>query len=285
MSRIFLPDKVQDLVISFTDKYFRELEELNQKNQLLHWYMFGNQQEENVIDEIVALAEVIKKKYYLNINKKKMGKILKFYFSESRYSKFVQKFKGVKKKPPEFYADIYLNLYGEDIEGNLDSLLRLMKEKFYGWGRSKLLKVLEKRKKEEKLNRFEERLNAEKDSVISDPEKLTGYEFEKFLKRLFELMGYKVELTKQSQDQGADLIIEKFGERTAVQAKRHKSKVGNRAVQEVAASMKYYNAHKGMVVITGQFTKQAVTLAASNGIKLIFGNELKELIGRYFRTE
>lgn len=281
MSRIFLPDKVQDLVISFTDKYFRKLEELDRKNQLLHWYMFCSSQEENTADEIVTLTEVIKKKYYLNINKKKMGKILKFYLSEISYSKFIQPFKTVKNKSPELYIKIYLNLYGEDIEGNLDSLLRLMKENFYGWGRPRLLKALEKRKEEEKLNRFEERLNAGKNSVISNPENLTGYQFEEFLKKLFELMGYRVELTKISQDQGADLIIEKFGERTAVQAKRHKSKVGNRAVQEVVASMKYYNAHKGTVVTTGQFTKQAVTLAATNGIELISGNELKELISRY----
>lgn len=41
------------------------------------------------------------------------------------------------------------------------------------------------------------------------------------------------------------MIIEKFGDREEVQTKQHKSKVGNRAVQEVGASMKYYNAHKG----------------------------------------
>lgn len=41
------------------------------------------------------------------------------------------------------------------------------------------------------------------------------------------------------------MIIEKFVDREEVQTKQHKLIVGNRAVQEVAVSMKYYNAHKG----------------------------------------
>ena len=61
---------------------------------------------------------------------------------------------------------------------------------------------------------------------------LVPYElkFEKFLKSLFEGMGYLVEWTKLSGDQGADLIIAKYGERIAVQAKRYEHDVTNKAV-------------------------------------------------------
>lgn len=44
-------------------------------------------------------------------------------------------------------------------------------------------------------------------------------------------MGYDVQNTPLSGDQGADLILEKFGEKTIVQAKRYQGNVTNRAVQ------------------------------------------------------
>jgi len=57
-------------------------------------------------------------------------------------------------------------------------------------------------------------------------------------------------------------------EKIAVQAKYYKGSVSNKAVQEVVASMKYYNCNKGIVVSTGKFTKGAKELAMANGIEL-----------------
>jgi len=111
---------------------------------------------------------------------------------------------------------------------------------------------------------------------------LSGQEFEAFLKNLFEKMGYKVELTKPSSDQGADLILDKNGERTVVQAKRYSNKVNNKAVQEVVAAINYYKADKGLVVTTSEFTSAAVKLANANNISLMDGNKLKNLIEKYF---
>lgn len=53
-------------------------------------------------------------------------------------------------------------------------------------------------------------------------------------------MGYKAEFTKSTDDQGADLLIEKMGDRTVVQAKRYNVNVGNSAVQEVVSSKAFY---------------------------------------------
>jgi len=44
---------------------------------------------------------------------------------------------------------------------------------------------------------------------IIDIDKMDGLLFKKFLTELFKNMGYKVEQTQQSYDQGADLIIKK----------------------------------------------------------------------------
>jgi HJR/Mrr/RecB family endonuclease len=94
-------------------------------------------------------------------------------------------------------------------------------------------------------------------------------------------MGYKVEITKTTGDQGADLVIEKFGEKTAVQAKCYASTVGNYAVQEVLAAKSLYKAHRAMVVTNNYFTDAAITLAAANHIELWDRDKLSEAIQSY----
>lgn len=108
----------------------------------------------------------------------------------------------------------------------------------------------------------------------------TGIEFEGYLKNLFEKLGYIVETTRVSGDQGADLIISKDGIKTAVQAKFYSSKVGNKAVQEVVSAIKYYNVDSGMVVTNNYYTSSAINLAHANNITLIDGDNLKELINK-----
>lgn len=110
---------------------------------------------------------------------------------------------------------------------------------------------------------------------------MNGYEFEKFMGELYEKMGYSVELTPKSGDQGADLIITKYGERTAVQTKNYTENVPNKAIQEVVASKNYYKCTSCSVVTNSYFTKSAIDLGNVNGVKLIDREELKALIAKY----
>jgi len=110
---------------------------------------------------------------------------------------------------------------------------------------------------------------------------MDGYSFEKFLVNLYVEMGYRVEHTKLSGDQGADLIISKNGERSVVQAKKHSKSINNKAVQEVTAAIKYYNANGGIVVTNSEFTNSAILLAYSNDISLIGREKLIRLIEKY----
>ena len=73
-------------------------------------------------------------------------------------------------------------------------------------------------------------------------------------------------------------MIEKFGERIAVQAKRYTSTVGNYAVQEVLAAKSMYQAHRAMVVTNNYFTDAAKNLAAANQIELWDRDKLSEAI-------
>lgn len=110
-------------------------------------------------------------------------------------------------------------------------------------------------------------------------DKMTGPDFEEYLKMLFEKMGYKTQkIGSLAGDYGADLIIEKNGERTAVQAKRWNSHVGIDAVREVYGPMKLYNCTKSLVVTTSGFTRQAQILAESDNVQLWDRSELVKAI-------
>jgi len=133
------------------------------------------------------------------------------------------------------------------------------------------------------IQRKEEKLTRE--SIRKEPQKfeiLTGTEFEKLLYRLFEAMGYKVELTGKSGDQGGDLIANKQGERILVQAKCYRDwSTGNSAVQQVVGAMKYYDCNRAVVTTTSHFTKEAIALAKANKTELIPRERLQELLMQF----
>lgn len=100
-------------------------------------------------------------------------------------------------------------------------------------------------------------------------DRMTGPEFEQFLATLFEKMGYKTKIVgSMASDFGADLVIEKNGECTAVQAKCWHSRVGERAVQEIYGSMNTYHCTKALVVTNNFFTWRAMQLAKTNNVML-----------------
>lgn len=107
---------------------------------------------------------------------------------------------------------------------------------------------------------------------------LRGIPFESFLAQVFLELGFDVELTKASGDQGADLIAEGSGRRIAIQAKGWQDAVGNHAVQEVHAGMTYYGCSRCMVITNSTFTHAAVDLASKIGCLLIDGSQIEALI-------
>ena len=106
----------------------------------------------------------------------------------------------------------------------------------------------------------------------------SGYEFESFCYTLFSELGYQVEQTKLSNDQGADLIIQKDSIKKVVQAKFYSSTVGNKAVQEAVAAKAHYNAQYAIVITNNFYTPSAKSLAKSNSVELIDGDDIQRLI-------
>jgi len=104
---------------------------------------------------------------------------------------------------------------------------------------------------------------------LGDLDHMNGEQFEELLQARFRTKGYRVTLTPNGADFGADLLLERDGTKTAVQAKHWRTgKVGVRAVQEIAATKAHYRADKAAVIASGDFTDQAVQLARSNSIDL-----------------
>ena len=105
---------------------------------------------------------------------------------------------------------------------------------------------------------------------------MNGEEFEEYLQALFIAKGYRASLTPNGSDFGADLIVEKNGQKMAVQAKHWaKRDVGVTAVQEVRAAQDYYHVGKAMVVNVGAYTKQAIDLAKACHVELWDGPRLQ----------
>ncbi|MCL2655762.1 MAG: restriction endonuclease [Coriobacteriia bacterium] len=107
---------------------------------------------------------------------------------------------------------------------------------------------------------------------------MAGVEFEYFLKELFSRLGYSVELTPASNDYGADLLISKEGNRSAVQAKCYSGSVSNTAVQEAFTAKEYYGTNSASVVTNSTFTRNATEMAARTGVSLIDGERLAGLV-------
>lgn len=114
---------------------------------------------------------------------------------------------------------------------------------------------------------------------ITDVDKMDGFEFERFLGNLLKSKGYKVRVTQESGDFGADLVIEDCnGLRGVIQAKRYTGPVGIKAVQEIVGSKSYYKATEAFCITNSSYTKAAITLAKSNNVALLTRKELLKLM-------
>lgn len=117
--------------------------------------------------------------------------------------------------------------------------------------------------------------------TINDIDLMNGVEFEKFIAFLFSKMGYKTEITKQTNDQGLDVIAFKNGERIGIQAKCYSNTVGNSSVQEAVAGKNYYNCDKVLVITNNFFTSSAIKLATTNQVILWNRDILKEKLKEF----
>ncbi len=128
-----------------------------------------------------------------------------------------------------------------------------------------------------------EKIKNEFTTNMNKIDKMDGIQFEHYLCEVFKKKGYKAEVTKASNDYGADLVIKKGKNKIVVQAKRYSSNVNNSAVQEIIGAKAYYKANKSMVVTNSYYTKNAIELAKVNNVELWDRDRLIKEIGKFGR--
>jgi HJR/Mrr/RecB family endonuclease len=160
--------------------------------------------------------------------------------------------------------------------------IRLEKEVFESKQRKKGLELFEGRwiKKEDLFRLKEIKLGLENNFANYSP-----YEFEKFIAKLFDVMGYQTKVTPKSGDYGIDVLAKKSGEVLAIQVKKYNigNPVGNRDVQRLLGAMQYKNfkANHGLLITTSHFTVQAREQAKECPIELWDKHDLDKIIKKY----
>ncbi len=115
---------------------------------------------------------------------------------------------------------------------------------------------------------------------------LSPIEFEILTAELFEKMGFEVELTKSTADDGIDVLAKKADagnkQLSLIQCKRYTEKVGVTYVRELIGTVTDRKATKGILVCSSTFTKPAREKADSNpSIELIDHIQLTRLLNRF----
>ena len=106
---------------------------------------------------------------------------------------------------------------------------------------------------------------------------MSGSEFEQELGTLYRHLGYRVETTPISGDQGIDLVLRKNGQTTVVQCKSHQKPVGPAVARELYGSMVASRADNAILACTGGFTRGVEQFVRGKPITLISASELATL--------
>lgn len=160
-----------------------------------------------------------------------------------------------------------------DFTGNFILLILFLIIIYFGYY---ITKYVYKSMKEKK---YEKKLVT---SNIKDIDKLDGLQFEVYLKALFKELGYKVKVTKETNDFGADLVMMKNNKKIVVQAKRYKykSNVSVDAVQQIYTAIPYYKANVAWIITNSFYTKNAQKLANVCDVKLLNRYKLIDFISK-----
>jgi restriction system protein len=98
-----------------------------------------------------------------------------------------------------------------------------------------------------------------------------GFEF--FVADLMRSMGWQAQLTRQSADDGVDVLcVNEEGLRCAVQCKRYSKKVSVEMVRELEGAKVLFNCDEAILATTDTFTANAYDTADKLNIKLLNGD-------------
>lgn len=128
----------------------------------------------------------------------------------------------------------------------------------------------------------QEREHAE---ILPRLQNIDPIEFEHFIAGLWEIQGWKTQVSQATNDQGVDITANKkvggVDHRQVIQAKRYSegNKIGRPDIQQYySLKVQDAQADAAVVVTTSSFTSTAEEWAQEHNVKLIGGHDLVELI-------
>jgi len=126
----------------------------------------------------------------------------------------------------------------------------------------------------------EQRPRATTADLIEQLRSIDWFQFEKLVALVYCKLGYKV--TRRggpNPDGGIDLVIEKEGQRSAVQCKHWRTwNVGVKAVREFLGALTDARIKKGVFITLGGYTGHAKQLADKHGIEIVNQTGLAKMI-------
>jgi HJR/Mrr/RecB family endonuclease len=200
------------------------------------------------------------------------------------WKKFEQKIRKKNLYSLQEIIDFFLKEFGEQYPIHFYSFYCYIC-KFRGFQLTQYdaMQQILNQKKLMELNQFEQLIKRGFRKSEKSLDTLKGYQFEEYLATFFESLGYKVQRTPASHDQGVDLLLNRFGRIIVVQAKRWKKRtVGIASIQQVFTAQKLYHAHRALVISTSRFTKDALKIADKLDVELWDRHRLLDEI-RYHR--
>lgn len=293
--------KLEEFILQHTRRYDNDIISLDdylQKIDLFIKYINNRTSSDINITEDIFTNEI---KKYLNNNKKNekndlmldLHQIKKLIDSKKMEVYSVQLKKELNINNHKALKDVvkkYVDIYGEN--GLKEINLRILSDSLdedYKYICSLINKEYTKVKQEYEMRNLESQL-FKSNTTLKDMEyidKLSGYDFEDYLKELFTKFGYTARELPYSNDYGADLIISKGFNEIVIQAKNYTGNVGNKAVQEVIAAKIYYKCDIGMVITNSYYTQNAIKTAEASEIILVNREGLERIINEgavYFNS-
>jgi HJR/Mrr/RecB family endonuclease len=116
--------------------------------------------------------------------------------------------------------------------------------------------------------------------VVDKLHSIDWFQFEKVIEVLYQRLGYQVtRLGGANPDGGIDLIIEKDGQRTAIQCKHWKSwNVNVRGIREFLGALTHAGIKQGIFITLRGYTGEAKQLAEQHGIEILNESSLSTLL-------
>jgi restriction endonuclease Mrr len=182
-----------------------------------------------------------------------------------------------------FYQAEYFN-FREEIETTPKIFLEVLQT---------IENLIQRLEKEQRINLVKKRVSVFIEKVAVSKEILLSsnfsfmspFDFEEFVAKLFNKMGYNTRTTSKTGDYGVDVIAENSFEKVAIQCKKYHegNNVGNDVVQMLLGAMQLQGlkANKGIIVTTSRFTKQAYKQAEGNNLELWDKDILHQAVRKY----